>query len=480
LTSLNVKIADGVTLTVPSTLQSLTTYVLLEQEEWFEKEIRFLRHWLRPGMTVIDIGANLGVYSLPMSRLVGPTGRVFAYEPGSEARNHLQRSQELNKIDNMQILPVALSDSRRVGRLLHGVSSEENKLGDIGIGERVEITRLDDEDIVRCWSPPDFVKIDAEGEEQRILGGAYKFLSRYSPLIMFEIKAGATINQALRGIFPSLGYRLFRQLEGAPILVPDLPQQDLDEYELNLFAAKPDRVRLLSEQGVLVESFPEWAPTPRDRDYADAFWKNQIFASGLEFPRNSAAPEFERYRDVLAAYAAWRTIDRPVNIRCAALAFALRGVRAVCRQAPTSGRLSTWARIAWEGGVRGESIAVLRRMLEHQRNNETSVNEPFWPAAARYDCISSSGQAANWFVGALAEQYEKARSFSSTFAGGSHVLNWISKQAFARVEMERRRVLIAARADMRPSVPARLCEAAPDHLNAEIWRSGRVPGTIAS
>ena len=93
---LELKLSDDVTLVVPASLQSITTYVLLEQECWFEKEMDFLRHWLRPGMTVIDIGANLGVYSLPMARLVDRTGQVFAYEPGSEARGLLERSRELN------------------------------------------------------------------------------------------------------------------------------------------------------------------------------------------------------------------------------------------------------------------------------------------------------------------------------------------------------------------------------------------------
>src|ERR1700730_9946198 len=83
---LELRCFDAVTLAVPASLQSITAYVLLEQECWFEKEMDFLRRWLRPGMTVIDIGANLGVYSLPMARLVGKTGHVFAYEPGSDAR----------------------------------------------------------------------------------------------------------------------------------------------------------------------------------------------------------------------------------------------------------------------------------------------------------------------------------------------------------------------------------------------------------
>ena len=77
------RLKSGVALAVPATLESMTTYVLLEQEDWFEKEPGFLLRWLRPGMTVVDIGANAGVYSLPLARRVAPHGHVFAYEPGS-------------------------------------------------------------------------------------------------------------------------------------------------------------------------------------------------------------------------------------------------------------------------------------------------------------------------------------------------------------------------------------------------------------
>ena len=478
LDAIDLKISDGVTLAVPATLQSITTYVLLEQETWFEKEMDFLRHWLRPGMTVIDIGANLGAYSLLMARLVGP-GHVFAYEPGSEARSLLQRNRERNGARNLQILPLALSDCQREGRLLFGNSSELHALGDSGAGEKVGITSLDDEDVARGWPPPDFVKIDAEGEEERILAGARHFLTRHSPLIMFEIKAGSKINESLRALFPKIGYRLFRQLGGAPILVPDFPQQKLDEYELNLFAAKPDRARLLSEQGVLVDAFPAWAPTTEDCNHGASFWRDQAFAPFIDVARNSGALADAGYRNALAAYATWRAADRPTAVRCAALALALRSVRAACRRRPTPGRLSTWARVAWESGARGESVAVLQRMLQTERNGEAHLDEPFWPASARFDNIAPSNELSNWFAGALAEQYEKTFSFSSTFAGVSPFLKWLCNQTFACTEMERRRVLIAARAGLLPSVPARLCEAAPDHLNAEIWRAGKVPGTIA-
>ena len=61
--TLEINISDGISLAVPATLRSLTAYVLLEQEHWFEKEIVFLREWLHSGMTAIDIGAKFGAYS---------------------------------------------------------------------------------------------------------------------------------------------------------------------------------------------------------------------------------------------------------------------------------------------------------------------------------------------------------------------------------------------------------------------------------
>src|SRR5918993_1180472 len=367
MNTLELKLTDAVTLAVPASLHSVTTYVLLEQERWFEKEMDFLRRWLRPGMTVIDIGANHGVYSLPMARLVGPTGQVFAYEPGSETRVLLERSRDLNAATNLDISPLALSDGEREGRLVFGSSSELHALGDSGAGEAVRITSLDREDAARDWPSPDFVKIDAEGEEERIVSGGRNFFARHSPLIMFEIKAGEKVNEHLRALFPAMGYRLFRQLGGAPVLVPDDPQQPIDGYELNLFAAKPDRANALSQQGLLVEAIPTWVPGEDDPKKPDLFWGSQNFPPPISLSSANGAAADPGYRDSLAAYAAWRSTNRSVVMRCAALAFALRGLTAACARAPTPERLSTLARVAWEWGARAQSVGVLQHLLKTVR-----------------------------------------------------------------------------------------------------------------
>jgi FkbM family methyltransferase len=478
LKALQLKLSDGVTLAVPASLQSITTYVLLEQERWFEKEMDFLCHWIRPGMTVIDIGANLGVYSLPLARLVGQTGQVFAYEPGSDTRACLTRSRELNAAMNLHISPLALSDSERVGRLVFGGSSELNALGEGGAGETVQITSLDSEDAARDWPSPDFLKIDAEGEEERILAGGRNFFARHSPLIMFEIKAGDKVNEQLRMLFPRMGYRLFRQLGGAPILVPDDERQPLDGFELNLFAAKPDRMSALAQQGFLVDSIPAWTPRDDDTKNADSFWRNQKFSTLINTSGGNGAPIASDYRNGLAAYATWRAPDQPVATRCAALAYALPCLRAACANAPLNGRLSTLARAAWEWGARGESVAVLQRLLQTLQSDQIQRGEPFWPASARFDNIVLGNQPDIWFAAAAAEQFERTFSFSSIFGGASAVLAWLASQPLANAEMERRRVLLAARAGQLPKVPLRLRAPALDHLNADVWRAGQVPGTI--
>jgi FkbM family methyltransferase len=113
----------------------MTTYVLLEQEEWFEKEINFLRRFLKPGMVAIDIGANLGVYSLPMAHIVSPRGHIFSYEPGSQSRVLLKASKEINGLGNLDIVGLALSDDLKQGHLSFARSSELRALNAAGSGD---------------------------------------------------------------------------------------------------------------------------------------------------------------------------------------------------------------------------------------------------------------------------------------------------------------------------------------------------------
>jgi hypothetical protein len=108
---------------------------------------------------------------------------------------------------------------------------------------------------------------------------------------------------------------------------------------------------------------------------------------------------------------------------------------------------------------------------------EKRVDEPFWPANPRFDALAPGTRAADWFFCSAFEQLERTASFSSIFGDSGINLTWFSQQPFASSEIERRRVLRQARAGERVEVPARLCVAAADHVNADSWRAGLVPNT---
>ena len=426
-------------------------------------------------MTVLDIGANVGVYSLALARRVGPAGKVYAYEPASEPRRLLEKSREINRAHNLTIVAAALSDRPRQAHLVPAASSELHSLSDSGAGESVSVTSLDEEDAIRNWGSPDFVKIDAEGEERRILEGGRSFFTRHSPLVMFEVKAGDVVDTAIPDAFRALGYRIFRLLPGAPILVPVGPAEGLDTYELNLFAAKPALAAALAREGWLVEEALDWSPDEVQRAHALDLLAAQTFGpalAGLPAPAMGSA-----YRDALAGYALWRSPAAPLSLRYAALRFSYRVLSALCRAAPQMARLSTFARVAWELGKRTNAIAILRKALTLGREG-SGLAEPFWPAGARFDTIAPGSDVGQWFLISLLEQLERTSAFSSLFVGEGLNLDWLRQQPFVSTEMERRHMLKQLRTGKRLAVPEKLCRPADDHRNAELWRSGLIPNTL--
>jgi len=472
MADLSLRMADGIEIVVPASLDSITTYVLLEQETWFEKEMAFVAGWLRPGMTAIDIGANLGVYSLLIARLVGPDGQVFAYEPSTETCRRLGLSKEKNRADNLHIIAAALSDGEREGHLVLGSSSELNTLDGSGPGESVRITSLEAEQKVRNWGPIDFIKIDAEGEEERILAGGGAFFAERSPLVMFEVKAVAKQNETLPAAFAAMGFGLYRLLTGAPVLVPVGVHERLDGYELNLFAAKPDRAAALAREGLLVEALPEWAPDDDIRAKALEFFRAQPFAPIFaQLPGGAVAAE-PAYRDALTGYAMWRSRELSLPERYAALKFACDTLTTLCNRQASLSRLSTLARITFEIGHRTTCVNVLKIMADVLKAGTGRIMEPFWPANPRFDSVVPGPNVVEWFVVAALEQFEETAFFSSMFGNSGVDLEWLSKQPMVCLEIERRRIL-QRESENGGAAMAADGGAGPSQRRQLGWRSGR-------
>ncbi len=159
-------------------------------------EFAFLDRVLRPGMVFVDVGANDGYYTLFAARRVGPTGRVVAAEPSSRERAHLQRNLGRNGLDNVTVVPAAIGATSGLAdlHLAHGVHAGHNTLGSFAHDdvvraslERVAIEPLDAVVARLGLSHVDFVKVDVEGAEARVISGAANVLSTMRPLMLLEV-----------------------------------------------------------------------------------------------------------------------------------------------------------------------------------------------------------------------------------------------------------------------------------------------------
>jgi len=464
---LYVRVKGGGEICVPAG-PSITTYVLIEQEDWFEKEIGFVRRLLRPGMRAIDIGANYGTYTLAMAQAVAPGGRVWAYEPTSATARYLRKTIVRNDLANVAMVQAALSDHTGSGRLRLEAQAETNRLVPEGDGEEVSLTTLDAESPSRAWGRIDFIKIDAEGGELDIVRGGESFFSGQSPLVMFERRAAEGENEGVRSAFLALGYGLFKLIGPDTCLIPVGGEERCDAFDLNLFACKPDRADSLTSAGLLTTACA--ATFKASAGVGLGLWRRQDFAGSFADIRTKVNPRYERALD---AYAIWRDPARPLAQRCGALLAAADILRRMAAETRNPAVLSTTARIVYEAGMRVLALDCVNRVLALIRGRPPKLDEPFWPAAARYDAMRPGADRGTWFLAATLEAYEEFRAFSSQFAAHDTLagLDWLAGTRYASPAMERRRQLIAIRAGRqaeRQSSPL-LRTAGPGHLNPELW-----------
>lgn len=236
---------EDLLLAVEPTDRSIVTSILLAQGDWFEKEIEFWRDRIQPGMTVIDVGANVGVYTFSAARLVGSEGLVFAIEPFGGCVKCLEETCRINQISWVKICAGAASDRNGTARLSLRESSELNaiitddSIENFNPGSYVEVpcftldSLIEQENLKRV----DFMKIDAEGHELSVLKGSEKILSQFSPVILYENIAGTKgSNLPVADYLRSHGYELFRYQPYVKKLIPISDTADNLSNDLNIIA----------------------------------------------------------------------------------------------------------------------------------------------------------------------------------------------------------------------------------------------------
>jgi FkbM family methyltransferase len=180
----------------------------------FSEQQAILRH-LKPGMAAYDIGAHVGFYTLMFSKIVGPSGEVHAFEPYPDNIRFLQRHIELNKLHNVVINSLAVSNKsgeiefyKSYTAFMGNIMNKLEWLDSL----KVNAINLDQYININGNRPPDFVKMDVEGAESLVLAGMEELINIKKPILFISLH-GEEVAKKCSIILKKYKYKTF-DLEG--------------------------------------------------------------------------------------------------------------------------------------------------------------------------------------------------------------------------------------------------------------------------
>lgn len=176
--------------------------------EYSEGEVAIFREWLRSGDIALDIGANIGIHTLPMAEIVGPIGFVHAFEPQRVIFHLLCANIALNEINHVKAHPAGVGAAPGISKVPPLDYGGENNFAGVPIGsaygEDVPIVTIDSLSLPSLR----FAKIDVEGMERDVLLGARATIERLRPVLYIE-NDRFDRSEALLALLFEFGYRVW-------------------------------------------------------------------------------------------------------------------------------------------------------------------------------------------------------------------------------------------------------------------------------
>jgi len=440
---------NGTKICAPADIQLMSNFVLREQGDWFEDEIHFVRQYIEEGMMTLDIGANYGLYATAIASNLGKTGKLWCFEPTPDTASALRETMATNSFDaEISVIEAGLSDHAGQATFYTSPNAELNSLtasADAeGEQQTIDLLTLDQCYQQYQWPRLDFIKLDAEGEELKILKAASATLSECSPLIMFELKHTNQVNLPLINAFHDMGYESFTLIPGLNILAPFDEQSPLDGYQLNLFCCKADLAAKLEERGLLTRQ-TQARKTSAAIDVS-AYLKSLPALAKLDLVETDNTA----YGNALEAYVASQDSSLSADDRHAFLCHAFELAETAMNQNETRiERLSSYSRIAFDLGKRDFGLRILGFTIDNyfRTGRSFEVREQFLPANARFEKLDPGTNPRAWFAAAMLDQYVIKHAFSSYFTAGTALpfLGQLRSLGYLLPDMDQREKLIKER-----------------------------------
>ena len=416
------QLTDNIEIAVNSSLEHLPSYVLKEQGRWFDPEYEFVLRIVRPGMRVVDVGAGVGAYAVPLAqKIMG--GKLWAITQTPAEMTLLMRSRQRNHLEGSFNISIASQDL--------SLDTELNRHG------------LDNIDLVR---------VSVELSSPDLFNNSTQFFSINSPLVMLGIKPDDGSGIELANHLMENGYGLYRLIPGLDFLAPLISTDELDSFSSNLFACKPDRAESLEGRGLLIRQLQPLESLPGiDLSY----WRDYL--SVIPYSRNRMDEWFiqpqneqgwEVYWMALNLFAMAKSERIPNSQRYSCLQSAGDIMATLLQEHANIPRLLTGCRVLTDLGKREEALSLLNRILGLLDSGETlPLDEPFLALTDTHALMDPGNRLPEWLVSMTLQQREWLGAFSSFFTDHESlpILKEIQSSGFGSEEVDRRIMLIKNR-----------------------------------
>lgn len=174
--------------------------MILEHNVWEKESVEIVQMLVKPGDTVLDVGANFGYYSIMCSKLVGAAGKVISSEPTAYFGDRLKHHISKNNITNIRLLPFGFSDQTNTLEIKIDPSTATMHMPEQDVflkTEQIKLVTFDSYVQENGLEKLDFIKIDVDGHEPKFLEGAKETIMKFKPDILLEINP---LNYYLAGV----------------------------------------------------------------------------------------------------------------------------------------------------------------------------------------------------------------------------------------------------------------------------------------
>jgi hypothetical protein len=461
---ITITIQSDLTLFVPGSLSHPITYSLLEKEDCFERETRFLASLLKPGMSVVDLDPGIGVFSLIAAKYIGTKGSVATAISNETDYSRLQSAIAVNDVTNVRL--VSWPSDETLGTNDHSPNFHHSPDAS---STTETITVMLGELFDHSGRPTiDFLRIGNSDAALRIFSYAQPYLNAHSPLLMFPTTGDRGDFFSIRRCLETMGYRIFRLIGNGDFLIPAESAQQLDSLESNLFAAKHDQVMHLADIGLLTISNERFQPDAGISEIAIGMMIELPFAAYFGISADDIAAS--DIAEALIAFAAYRLVPAHVDTKIAWLRSAQFKLNDVTRTTQSATVLSTGIAVLLSLGLRTDAIRLLTRLIDLINTNNCGIEQPFFPACKRYESISPAGLDSEWFSCAAIEQLLLCHPSEVRHESSNRLyLRELAKSQFASSEICRRWILQSYCEGARLENALQHIRAHHTHLNPSIW-----------